>query len=80
MPRLSVGLSGDGLLLVGLEPGELDLQVVGAGEEAGEEYWPRSSLTAFCTAFVPVLVSGDGRARQDAAARVLNGAADGSCC
>ena len=45
-----VRADGDRLLLVGLEPGELDLQVVGAGEQAREGgNCPRSSLTVVCT-------------------------------
>ena len=45
------------LLLVGLEAGELDLEVVGAGNRPASRYWPRSSLTAVCTRLVPVLVT-----------------------
>ena len=48
----------DGLLLVRLEPAELDLHVVGAGEEAGRRGTARdASLTVDCAAFVPALVS-----------------------
>ena len=61
------------LRLVGLEPGELDLQIVGAGKDAGEQV-----LTAVvarhrvCDRLRARVRERDGRAGQDAAARVLN--------
>ena len=65
------------LLLVGLEPGELDLQVVGAGEQAGEEVLPALVADGGLHPLGTGVGERDGRAGQDAAGRVLDGAADG---
>ena len=67
----------DRLLLVGLEAGELDLQVVGAGEQAREEVLP--ALVADSRLHPPSTGVGhrDVRPGHDTAARVLDGAAYG---
>ena len=71
MPRLSVGLMRDRLLLVGLEAFELDFQVVGAGED--DSLVAATSVGhAGCDGLRADVRDRDGRARKHAATAVLD--------
>ena len=76
MPRVSFGLSVNAFALVGLEPGEFDPQIVGAGKQAGEQVLSAIVADGGLHRLRPGVRDRDGRARQHAAARVLDVAAD----
>ena len=65
-------------LLEILEAAELDLEVVGRGEHTGEEVLPAAVADRRLRRLGADVGDGDSRAGQDAAARVLNRASDGS--
>ena len=76
MPRVSFGLSATTLLLVGLEPGELDLQVVGAREQPRRGTGRGRRVTAVAARLRARVRQRDGRAGEHAAAGVLDRATD----
>ena len=77
-PAVVVRAEGDRLLLVRLEPAQLDLHVVSAGEDAAQKVLPASVARGRLHGLRARIGQRDRRTRQDAAARVLNGAADGA--
>ena len=70
---------GDSFLFVGLEPGELDLHVVGAGEDAAEDELAAPVTDGGLHRLRAGVGQRDGGTRQDAAGRILDRASDASC-